>query len=598
MKYVIVSQPGRWPPSALSKDAVIVPASVPALATLCAERRPFASASSFLRPDDYQETWQRSFQDVWGLAESSRRQADLQKPNILAIYGYSLYLVLCQWRILWKALDGMVAQAGLTEIVVEPLEEQDPTPHMFYTGLFPAYFHEIATLWATARHVPVAVMALDGNRSREKHSQVWPTLFELWHFARRRVKSRSSSVADSDVATIPLRHRVYYLPYGTAGLGPVVPPGAIDATDALAQFSAAEPIADDCEVPAVGHIAESDDDPPTGWLDGRFTRHVQKSLPHGMSVFRGFRDIVSTDQRAGYKPALIMPSPYLDFNRNGGYMAEAFRTAGAPVASVQHGGNYRLFRRGGCLHDLTDFFGGHFFQWGAADVDESATYGIPRTFRAVNTGSPWLARVGRKYSARKRVRTRRSLRVLYVPTALDICTTAGYNAVWDQYFQVVRAVCRALDASGHDCRVKLLNMEESSFFGLNEFRHLEVIRRGGFVEYLPDADVLFIDALGGSPFYEALATDLSIVLYGAAENQEWDSAFLSHVRRRALYCGDASTYIQTVTNVLARGVSVFAEAGVSADPTLRDAYFKPTSDANFWRAVDAGLSSPSNLRAD
>ena len=82
--------------------------------------------------------------------------------------------------------------------------------------------------------------------------------------------------------------------------------------------------------------------------------------------------------------------------------------------------------------------------------------------------------------------------------------------------------------------VKILDRPEMDALGLDRFENLVLLRRGSFADYMSEADVLLVDSLGGSPVYEAMATDRPILLYAGMENQQWDPAMMAAQTRRAL----------------------------------------------------------------
>src|SRR5687767_4781522 len=105
MQCRFISHPEFWPEAALHKKALTFPASVPALASLVDRKLPHVLTSSFLAREDYQSIWQRSFLDVWRLIERSVQAETTERPNLVLLHGYSLFLLLCESRALWTVLD-------------------------------------------------------------------------------------------------------------------------------------------------------------------------------------------------------------------------------------------------------------------------------------------------------------------------------------------------------------------------------------------------------------------------------------------------------------------------------------------------------------
>ncbi len=597
MKCRMVSHPGWWPEGTLREDGLTFAASTPALVTLLDDQLPHSTTGSFLSTADYREIWEQTFLDVWRLVERSMEEETPDRPNLLMLHGYSIFLLLCECRVLWTVLDRASARTRLTELVVEPIDAQEPGIYLYYSELYSRYFHEVGALWARARGVPITVVSGAPPRSTQRVRRRRGPL-EVKYLLRRRLGERAREIwrramSGSKTPALPSRQRIFYVPQAACGLDHDAPAGALDATPWLQKFSASPLRADECApVPRLDGLLRRSGDPPSDWFQERFDRHVRRTLPSGQAVFDGFRGVVADLVVQGKQPAAVLSAPFIDFGGWSGYMAEAFRLSGAPVAGVQHGGNCRLVRRGAAPTLLTDYLGGLFFQWGPGATDESATYRVQHAFTVVTTGSVRMARLmaASATSSGRRRRAGRTLRVLYALPVLDVVTTIGNNVPWDSYLSVVRGVCERLSASRHECLVKVHHFDEAPFLGLRGIQGIRIVEWGRFVDFMRDADLLILDSLASSPIYEALATDLSIVLYTADEHQEWDPEFIGMLRRRALCYSDRQSYLDGLETVLRDPEGAFSAAGVVPGDELRRAYFPPASLESFWATVSRTLN--------
>lgn len=599
LKLRIVSRASAWPRCDLDDDGVNVPATVPALRALEERGIAYVTTASLLSPGDYQAVWRSTFQTVWELVQGALRNDAEDGPNLMVIHSYSLYLLICEVQILARAFDHLADRHRITSVIVENSAAHDEEPSLFYGALFSPYYSEVAARWARDRAIPVTTMPtiiVDGvpERWRTRLRNV-PGPFELRRLLRRKViecaydnpLSRSFvSIRRWFDRAKRSRRAVFFIPDRACGLGRGAPPNAIDALKHLADFATTGRLVTET-APAAPSIAEAlhcqlGNSSQVDLIEGRWQAHIQSSATLGMAVFLAFAELLRHLRDQGTEAALVMAAPFVDWRYNG-YMAEAFRKSRSPVGGIQHGGNSRLVRYGAVPTVLMEFIGGLFFQWGPASTDEFAQYGEEWQFRGIQTGSPRMAELmARSFVSRRKARRR----LLYAPTTMSLTTTIGNNAVWDRYGSLVRSICQVLDESEWECWVKVLPAREMDALDLEDFTNLRVIRKGSFSDYMTDVDALVVDSLGGSPFYEAIATNKPIVLYPAAENQEWDPDFISMVRRRALCFWDGPSYLDGLKRFLDHPEDTLSNAGVRIDDALRSAYFPPATVAHLWSCID------------
>lgn len=191
----------------------------------------------------------------------------------------------------------------------------------------------------------------------------------------------------------------------------------------------------------------------------------------------------------------------------------------------------------------------------------------------------------------RRYRIHRQSDLLYCPTLLNVGTINGSNIVWDKYLPLMLKVLEILNNSAIQVTVKILPTKEMDYVEWTRFPKLKVVRSGTFWKFMGNHKVILIDGLPGSPLFEAMATDASIILYEASENMSWDDDFLLKLRRRVVCCPTEEAYLESIRAFMVKGDSFFSSHGVEVNSEILENYLTPMSRNQFWRSIREGLFS-------
>lgn len=583
-----------------------VAASVEALLTLSGSNCLLVRTSDLLHKADYQEVWATSIKAVWAVFEASRRVSPTSGPDLVLLYSYSLYVLCAQILTVHRFLDRCRVAYPFTQIEIEDARQLDSGQSVhFPSAAFSSYFHDVAECWALARGIPVITISSPSATGEPAPPPADP---RVRSYARRSAVLRllrgtrqqvARGLALARVLLFLLsggRRLIFLVANRASGLSVGGSPDVVDVSPfqgflrwlGRTDRPTRAPV-DEGQLRQALCGVDAAFGAYTGLIAARVQRRLDHTLDQAWALWLGTQRVVGWLARCRVRPAFVGSAALVEF-QEGAYLADAIRQAGHPVGSVQHGGNMRLYSKGGTPMLYTDFLGGLFFQWGPANTDEHTPLGISHPCRYVSTGSPRTAELLALRYLRRSVPGKRK-RIIYAPTAVSVAMTYGTQVPWDRYAEVVSAVCEILNASGHECIVKILATPESDALRLWRFPNLVVLREGGFVDHMWSADYLVIDSLGGSPLYEALATDRPIVCYTAIEHQEWNEEFLKALRKRVVCCGDASSYLQLLRRFVQDPDGVLSATGVQRTSELRERYLPPVEAKPFWATIRAVLAS-------
>ena len=606
MRLIVVSHPEWHSADTLqSTDSIVLPASVPALVSLQRTGATIVKTSDLLRSNDYHETWDEALKTVWGHVTRSWSESHVG-PNLTAIHAYSTFLLLAQIGALHRFFEQCHARFELTEVWTEPASAfSDDGSLSFPSILFSSYYHRVAAVWAQSSGMCLRTIeptiALPPVARRRNRS--------LPRLGPKRIKRALARVAGQlgglgSVATTlvrmssGLREVVAYTPYGSSGLYPTAPSYALNLAPMLAWVrwrsrttsspAHREPI--DRFTAIVSQLTGSLE-PYRALVHERATQYVGASYPEGAATFHAISKWLRRQQERGATVGYVSAAAFIDFGN--GYVADAFRQLGLPVAGIQHGGNARISHREGAPVLLIDALGGLFFQWGNGSADEHAAADISHACRFVTTGSPRMRELQRGRKVRRSRHPGRP-RILYAPTLVSVGTSAANNLVWFDYIPVVQAIAESLNASGHECFIKVLPTPESRALDWSRYPNVMVLWDGGFGDYMWDADYLMVDALGGSPAYEALATDKPILLYTDGP-QQWDERFMMALRRRAMVFEGGKAYVDGVRQFLTAPARFVAASGTTADDDVVNTYMPPVTDRQLWHTIHETMFSRDNV---
>lgn len=607
MKLHVVSRFWLWDSRSTDdlKENLYLPASVPALLALEKAGWPRVTTSAVLSAEVYQRVWRESLQAVWNMLQDALKRDAPGQPNLLLIHSYSLFLLIAEIRVFSSFLDRCLERYSVDEIHLEETAGLDPEPYLFYSALYSPYYHEVAKHWAERRGVrvvemknscPPVVRAPSLVAHASEGQRVWriPRTMAKIGFRRfrRELEAQFWSLAKNILSFLRGQRRfIFYLPSVGGGTTDHIPGFAVPAAHRMNRLWNRPPPSDPEHIQALleetwGLILRHTTD---GFHDvrlliqHRWQSHLVKNYPKGMNVFYGFSRLLKRLSRWKIEAAHLAGGLFVDWEGQG-YLTEAFRKKGLPTGSLQHGGNSRLVKRGGVPSLLCEYMGDFFFQWGKADQDEHAHYGIDYPTRFVRTGSLRTAELLTKSRGSLKSRGRKAT-ILYAPTTFNLVTTLGNNMAWDHSIKVFQQVCALLNESSHQGYVKLMNGPEISAFDFSSYPRLRFLKRGDFSDYVGMADYLVVDSLGGSPLYESLATGKPILLYAGIENQEWDAQFLARLKESVVCFFDTQSYLKGVREFLSEPMAYIEKARLRPADTLVRDYLPPASPEKFWATV-------------
>lgn len=605
MQFNLVSRLPMWDEDgSFLSSGINVAASVPAYLGLQRRGLPMMSTSELLKPTDYQKVWRDSLTSIWQLLNCNRIK---RGPDVLSIHAYSFFNLLTQVQILERFLDVCRNEHELDALAIEPAHTFTLEGSLYFgSSVYSSYFHEVAVAWAARNNIPVTIISASvasappASPARRGLKKIAAIRYGLNSHIRRRLLEVASGLWSTPRALYALavnRRLVFYMVFPGSGLTSRAPSFAIDArilTKLAAFFCPADSQAGTRPVSAsvLGPLSDAlkrQTGTAGAILAARFGDYFEDTYSAGLATFESCSKALRLLQRLGYETAFLTPAPFVDFNSLG-YLTEAFRLNGCRIGAIQHGGNYRLERRGGLAHVLTDFRAHVYFQWGTAATDEHVDCGIDQYVPAVTTGSPRTADLLR--SRRSSSSLRRKPRVLYAPTFISVNTSTGVNVVWDSYINTFQQVCGILNASDLDCSVKVLKTPQMDCFDFESYPQLRVIRNGLFTDYMWQADYLVVDSLDGSPIYEALVTDKPILLYTGTALKEWDPDYIVALRQRAICFFDADSYVQGLHQFVKNPMTYVNESGVKVTDALTSKYMPPVDFDSFWRIIHNSLFGP------
>jgi len=585
MRLNLISRWELWKNEDLKND-VNVPASVPAFLEIEKSGLPFLTTSGLLRTEDYHHVWDKSFLTTWNGVRQSLQKEPPDGPNIILAHAYSLFVMQSQVLTVERFLEICAERHGVDSIRIESPESFPDNSSLVFEGLQTAYYHVVAVHWARQKGLTHSVI------SNGRHPLIFPP--QTREGSARKFRAGLIFTGESLISFAKIswyflrggRRLIFYTPFATAGLPSRNNPGY--AVNIKLLFNCLALL----DFFLRGKPANGPTDPPVlsiseyhPLVQRRLTNYLKSCHPAGSLVFHRLLGFLTRLRQRGIQTGYASITPFRATGMSG-YIAGAFRKAGCPVASVQHGGNSRLAKRGGLGTLFADLLETTFVQWGHAATDEHTFYGVPYPVRSITTGSPWMRRCQTK---RTIASGRRPSRILYAPTALTVESTPGNNIVWDRYIQVFRAVCAILNDSEHECVVKTMSTPEMSFFGPSGYPRLKFLREGGFVQSMWDADYLVVDSLGGSPIYEGLVTDKPILLYTGIENQEWDEAFLARLKESVVCFFDPRSYLDGLKEFVAAPEVYLRKAKLKPRTALVQDYLTPVSPRQFWASLKTGL---------
>ncbi len=593
--------PSRW--KGVDFSGRVIPASVPALAHLLEAKIPHMRSDQILTRNDYQEIWRQELVEVCKGVTESLLMSETAGPNWGVLTAYPLYLLLVQKAVIEKMFDRIYQNGLFREIRIESLDEQGTESDLGFYGCYSNLYPWVALQWASERKIEI--LSLSGPQARSSDSGCRPGKRGRWH--PRTVLKQSYVMGQHVVDWVTLimkalsagirrnRNIIFYVPFPQAGLFHQAPVDAINVKPLIdfIQWSGRLLFRENTSaLPIIQGFS------PMKFFNNlhpmvyhRLKNFISQSWTQGWAVFRVTSQFADLCQRRIGKIGWVAATPFAGPTPFG-LVAEAFRGRQIPVGGVQHGGNYRLCYRGAVPFRLWDGMGGGFFQWGKGDSDESGDWLEAPPLRVVTTGAPWMQKLMRH--ARRRHILKHSA-VLYCPTLLSIETISGANIVWDKYLPLMLKVLEILNESSFQVTVKILPNKEMDYVDWTRYPNLNVVRSSTFWRLMGNHKVILIDGLPGSPLFEAMATDSSIILYEASENMSWDNDFLQKLRRRVVCCPTEEAYIESIRAFLAEGASFFPTRGVQVSSEILDDYLTPVASEQFWRSVQKGLFSIKEL---
>jgi hypothetical protein len=565
------------------------------------------TTSEQLQPGDYQEVWQLSLAAVWDIVQRSLVDEEPDKPNMLVMNAYSLYILIAQILIFDRFLDRCAESMEIEELVIDDPSFFPEGDELFYSGADTPYFHEVAVIWADERDISLykssermeSRMDPPPPPPRKSYQALWwefhVMIGKLMPWVTSRIKTGFSHMANVIHLLRGGKKVLFYSPFRSSGLYRNSPPDTIDLTVLLKWVRRVRDRSDllsfgPLEQQEINRLLRFSDPrikPFESLIRRRLTRYLERAFPEACWEFNTVNKVLRNLRHRGVEMGYVAVSPFFDIS-SAGYSAEAFRKAGCVVAGVQHGGNTGHSERGATPTLLTDLFGGLFFQWGEGSPAEHVELGIRHPYKLVVAGSPNTAacrRIAARRVLRSRSRTRKKV-ILYAPTLMSVAvTTAGNNIPWDGYISVVREICKILDASEHECYVKPLMAREYGFFDFTPYTRLHVVSRFGFTDYMWGADYLIVDSLGGSPIYEAMTTDKPILAYIDNSNERWEPEFLKALKERVIGFSDPHSYTEGVHEFVLDPDEYLRRSGIKITDEFVDRYMPAVSADRMWETI-------------
>jgi hypothetical protein len=601
MRLNVVSFSNEWRGdlSVLRENAVNLPASVSGWRMLSDEGIPYVTLSELLSPSDFQDIWKESLMIVWAALRTAKASESNEIPDLVAIHANSLYYLLGQILVVGRALDHLLKKHPITEVQIEDPDDQDQEPYLFYAAECSAFYHEVVRIWAARHQIPLHIRR-EAHPKRPVHRKTWAHQWEgrgieLRFALKRKLRDivikccfvpRMISWCQRRSHTQCGRTVVFGYPQASTG---------VSCRGIIARFRNAHSMilkftADKGDLPELAHsldrIKAACRSIPGVWrpmVEKRWIVYQKRTGAKGFSIFRGFNRELKKMLVRGERGALLASSPWNDYSGLG-FAAAAFRQAGFPVAGVQHGGNQHVIQKAGVPVPLAEGVGGTFFVWGKGGPDEMSFYGLDAGTRFVRAGSPRMKDLCGRASGK---RAPGIGRILYAPTFVNIMTMQGDQIPWDVYVPHLLKVCQRLNSSGRPVWVKILDIPEMKHLHLERFNNIIVLHKGVFSDYMVHADYLLVDSLGGSPIYEAMATERPILLYAGIENQSWDTGFLQAVQKRAACFWNSSSYFEGLNSFLKDPITFFSS--FEKNSHVLDNYLNPTSPRTFWDVVEGEL---------
>lgn len=578
-----------------------LPASVPALLALQRMECPYLTTSAVLLPEDYREVWQKSLRSVLHLMRDSEGREGLNEPNIAFIHARSMFYLLSEIDLFGKFLEKRHGTDPIDEVRVEAMASQMDDSNLYFgSSLFSPFFQEVAMMWATSRGIPVKEIRSSaeitaGGRGSSRG------LMSTFLFAPRQMSRkiyedvrRSMDYWLGIASTVRYllgggRRLVFYVPFRSAGLGARGPSFAVNIQPWLRLLTKIRSpmkwmIRIDGPALKIPLDFERGDFPAL--FRRRCLSFLEKSIPRELISFNFFNGLLKALSGWGVKSAFLAVAPFIE-SQGQGYVAEAFRKRGCPVGGVQHGGNMGLVKEWAVPNLLADYREDYFFHWGNAPWLNVVADSFSCKSIFVQTGSPRTRELLRMTenlpgsNVKQKIRT-----LLYAPTHMNLSGFVGNISPWDRYVQLFSRVCGILNRSRLECTVKTFAFPEFSCFDRRMFPNIRFVQRAGFVDFMGQFDCLLTDSLGGSPIYEALATQKPILLYGGGESQTRDPHFLQKLKKRVVCYFDEVAYFKGLEHFLSDPEGFIATDGVEETNTeVLNEFLPSTTPEDFWWKV-------------
>jgi|GEM_PF-3563544 len=609
MRLNLISHYDQWVEKypSLLEGAINVPASPEAALALTHADRPCHKISEILSPSEYQSVWKEGFIKVWGLLSWSRGWEKRGLPNAFLPYAYSFYILYVEIRLIWMFLDRCKEKYGITEISIENKLKSNLEPHLFASSTEGSFIHKVAFAWAEHRKGQVTISMLPIKSTLLKHSFGFTDGVWGWEWVPlivSKVFKRFLGILCLCVSPFKLavalftgtRFFVFFEPNRTTGLDSCAPSFAINLipflwiarkvmrkSGFLQDVVVLTKMREELETEIMSTMEKT-----APVLVEHFRAFWNRTASEGYSAFRFTRDVLKKMKAKGLTGAFLRAAPFFDDN---GWVSEAFRSAGCHVAGLQHGGNFRIFKKAGVPHALTDFLGGIFFQWGNAATDEHETYGLFNPCRFISTGSARsseiINQIGYRFWILKNSKSKPLL--LYAPMVVSGETFVS-SASWDSYIPLMWDVLKQLDASTiYECYVKLPPILYEGFPNLSKFPRLKFIQRGSFSDLMAGFDCLLVDGLHSSPIYEALLTDKPILVFAGLPLDEWDETFLTYVHLSTVCSFSRTEHLLRLKSFLEGSFNSFSTVNISARKEMVQKYLRPESKKNIWKMINNTL---------
>ena len=509
-----------------------------------------------------------------------------------------------------RFLELCLEHYNIDDLTVEDPTDFDDSEFIFYSPVaYSSYYHEIARRWAAHKNLSCSVTRnANGEKaipSLSKSAGLDVRARSYWKGRHVLIERISRYVMEWTASWLTRlsnlwaycggdRHFIFYMPCRASGLRPKTPKFAVDVSIVLKgcllfqrfwqgdspQHVEAHTL-DECLrlLPAKSQGVANQ------LVKERCVKYFEKTHEKGISIFDCFVALLNRMHRWGLNIAYLATTPFVDWNYEG-YITEAFRKTGCKIAGIQHGGNVRLQQHGGVVPILSGFMGKLYFQWGNACTDDHSQYGIKYDCHFLTTGSPRTKELLQlKANGLQRPLLGSNIKILYAPTIISVFASYGSQIVWDGYIKIFKSVCEILNASRHECSVKLLRSPGIECFDLSAYPRIHFLREGGFVDYMWKADYLVVDSLGGSPIYESLTTDKPILLYAGIENQVWDEKYIEMLKQRVICFFDAKSYIEGVQRFVEDPKDYVLRSGIRIGSEIMDEYMPSVTKETFWSVI-------------